>query len=937
MTSRRTISGAVAALTLLGTLACKDKGTEPPPTPATIQKVSTDPAAGTVGQALGEALTVRVLTSDGAPVPDVTVAWSVTLGGGSVSATGTTTDAAGETSVTWTLGTAAGTQEVRATVQGITPAIFTATADADVAATLAVAPGDLTFAALQDTAIIDLTAEDGFGNALPDTAVSWTSLDEAVAAPAAGNRIVSVGVGTTSIVVTADALTDTIPVDVYQAIKDVTLTPDSVMFLPADTVTLAAAVTDSNGVALDPAATVVWTSSDTAVATVDASGLVTGVDLGLAVISAEATGTHNTVAGTANVVVVSENAPVVNSVAPDTMAPGDTITISGENFGATPGANTVTIRGVTATVTAASVTELTAVVPDRSSYDCVSVGPAQVSVSVSGSAGTLDHPLRVAIPHTLAAGESYRALDAADVACHEIVGGGDYAIGVFNISTTPSATSAFEVRGAVPAGSADPAHVAAPIIRPRPAVVRRGTPLNTDGTDPAGHMAVLEMNRRLVQELGMPRFQQRVAPAGAGPQANTASVGDTLTFRIPDVDADNSCSSFITVTGRVVYVGTKIVMVEDNAGPLAGTMDATYAQVGNEFDNVMFDVLNDNFGNPLALDDSLDDNDRIIAVFSETVNNFDRGVAGFVFSGDFYDNIQCASSDHAEVFYGRIATDAAGGNNDPDTWRWRMRSTIIHEAKHLTAYANRFPNFETSWLEESTARMSEELYARQVFSYGQGDNVNYAESIYCEYRPTWTECMSLDPAVIMGKHFGGLYSWLENVEDFTPLKSDTDDQASFYGSGWSLVRWAIDASGQDEATFLKALVSDNTRTGVENLTNKVGKSFADMLTDWGMVWIVDDRGVAPDRSELTFPGWDIRDIFEGLNTDFSSSYPMTYPLVPHSLGTGTFTESVSSLRAGTGAYFEFSGTAGGNQLLELQGAGGGALPATLRFAIVRIL
>lgn len=935
MMSRRTTPGALVLLTLLGTAACKDKGTEPPPSPAAIQKLSADPATGTVGQALGEALTLKVVTTDGAPVPDVAVAWSVTLGGGSVSAAGTTTDASGETSVTWTLGTTTGTQQVTATVTGITPAIFSATATADVASTLAVAPVDLTFAALQDTATIDLTAEDGFGNQLPDTAVSWASLDEGVAVPVAGDRIASVGVGATSIIITADALADTIPVEVYQAIADVTLTPDSVTFLAADTVTLAVAVTDSNGVALSPAASVVWASSDTAVATVDATGLVTGIDPGLAVISAEATGTHNTVAGSASIVVVSENAPVVNSVSPDTMAPGDTITITGANFAATPGGNTVMIRGVATTVLTASLTELTAVVPDRSSFDCVSVGPAQVSVSVSASAGTRDHPLRVAIPHAMAAGESYRALDVADVACHEIVGPGDFAIGVFNVSTTPSATSAFEVRGAVPAASADLARAVTPLSRP--AVVRRGTPLNSDGTDPAGHMEILEMNRRLVRELGMPRFQPRSTPGASVPLANTASVGDTLTFRVPDVDASNSCSSFITVGGRVVYVGTRIVMVEDTAGPQAGTMDAVYASVGAEFDTLMFNVLTDNFGDPLALDDSLDNNDRLIAVFSKTVNDFDRGVAGFVFSGDFYDNIQCASSDHAEVFYGRIATDAPGGSNDADTWRWRMRSTIIHESKHLTAYANRFPDFETSWLEESTARMSEELYARQIFGYGQGDNVKYADSIYCEYRPSWAECMPLDPAVIMGKHFGGLYSWLENVEDFTPLKSDTDDQASFYGSGWSLVRWVIDATGQDEATFLKALISDNTRTGVENLADKAGMSFADMLTDWGMTWVVDDRNVAPDRTEVTFPGWDIRDIFEGLNTDFSSSYPMAYPLVPHVLSGGTFTESISSLRAGTGAYFEFSGTANGNQLLELQGAGGGAPPITLRLAIVRIL
>lgn len=83
---------------------------------------------GTAGAALGAPLVVRVTDAHGNGVPGVPVAWTVTAGGGTVQAGGTT-DATGRAQATWTLGAALGTpQGVQAAAAGLTPVRFTASA-----------------------------------------------------------------------------------------------------------------------------------------------------------------------------------------------------------------------------------------------------------------------------------------------------------------------------------------------------------------------------------------------------------------------------------------------------------------------------------------------------------------------------------------------------------------------------------------------------------------------------------------------------------------------------------------------------------------------------------------------------------------------------------------------------------------------------------------
>jgi dipeptidyl aminopeptidase/acylaminoacyl peptidase len=96
--------------------------------PAALAKVSADSQTGFVNRQLAPPPEVRVGDRFGNALPGVSVAWAVTTGRGTVSAPATNTGPSGLASVSWTLGTASGPNELEATVAGVAPVRFSATA-----------------------------------------------------------------------------------------------------------------------------------------------------------------------------------------------------------------------------------------------------------------------------------------------------------------------------------------------------------------------------------------------------------------------------------------------------------------------------------------------------------------------------------------------------------------------------------------------------------------------------------------------------------------------------------------------------------------------------------------------------------------------------------------------------------------------------------------
>ena len=141
--------------------------------------------------------------------------------------------------------------------------------------------------ALGDTARLSAEVLDQFGRTLPGAAVSWASADASVAAVDSTGLVTAAGAGATTVTATADSVSGSAAVTVMQSAGSVVVSPPSATVAPGDTVRLSAEALDANGHPV-AGAEFAWSSSDASVATVDGSGLVTGVGEGSATVTAAA-------------------------------------------------------------------------------------------------------------------------------------------------------------------------------------------------------------------------------------------------------------------------------------------------------------------------------------------------------------------------------------------------------------------------------------------------------------------------------------------------------------------------------------------------------------------------------------------------------------------------------------------------------------------------
>ena len=115
--------------------------------------------------------------------------------------------------------------------------------------------------------------------------MAWSSGDTAVATVDTSGLVTAVANGRATVTALSGEVSDTASIAVSQIAATVEITPATRTLAAGDTVRLVATATDGNGHVVEAAA-FGWTSSDTAVASVDNLGLVTGVAEGTATITA---------------------------------------------------------------------------------------------------------------------------------------------------------------------------------------------------------------------------------------------------------------------------------------------------------------------------------------------------------------------------------------------------------------------------------------------------------------------------------------------------------------------------------------------------------------------------------------------------------------------------------------------------------------------------
>ena len=178
------------------------------PMPHALTRASGEGQRGQVGTALAAPFVVSVLDEYGSALAGVVVSFSVTAGGGTLASSTDTTDVNGQARSTLTLGSVLGTNMVTATVGGLEPITFTATAVDQTPQTLTKVSGDNQAgpASTQLAAPFVVSVLDQDGEAFAGASVTFSvTAGDGMLLSAADTNSCAVGSSTSSTTVLTDA------------------------------------------------------------------------------------------------------------------------------------------------------------------------------------------------------------------------------------------------------------------------------------------------------------------------------------------------------------------------------------------------------------------------------------------------------------------------------------------------------------------------------------------------------------------------------------------------------------------------------------------------------------------------------------------------------------------------------------------------------------
>ena len=165
-----------------------------------------------------------------------------------------------------------------------------------------VRPDTVRFTALGQSVRLSAEVLDRDGRVLPGVAASWSSGDAAVATVDSLGLVTAVRAGATVVTAAAGRAAGEAVVTVTQSADSVVVSPAAATIAPGDTLRFTAEAFDESGRPV-LGAEFNWSSADRSVATVDASGLVRGVAVGGATITA----TAGSAGGTARITVANSD------------------------------------------------------------------------------------------------------------------------------------------------------------------------------------------------------------------------------------------------------------------------------------------------------------------------------------------------------------------------------------------------------------------------------------------------------------------------------------------------------------------------------------------------------------------------------------------------------------------------------------------------------
>ena len=246
-----------------------------------VPVVSVSVTPSTASTIVGQSVTLTATTKDGA---------GNTLTGRVVGWTSSNTSIATVTSSGVVTGVGSGTATITASSEGVSGSA-TVTVGGIPVASVTVSPSTASVLVGQTTTL-SATLKDGNGNVLSGRSITWTSSASSVATVSAAGVVTGVSGGTATITATSEGKSGSATVTVTSppaAIASIVITPSSPRVDEGKTIQLTATAYDAGNNPIT-GVTFTWASSNTNRATVNSTGLVTGVRDGNVTITASAGG-----------------------------------------------------------------------------------------------------------------------------------------------------------------------------------------------------------------------------------------------------------------------------------------------------------------------------------------------------------------------------------------------------------------------------------------------------------------------------------------------------------------------------------------------------------------------------------------------------------------------------------------------------------------------
>ena len=800
-----------------------------------------------------------------------------------------------------------------------------------VPALIAIEPKVLTFSWVGESHRLLAEVRDEAGTVLADPALSWSSTNPSAVTVSPGGVAVAAGTGQATITASSGRATGS-------ASATVSLVPRSMLKVSGDaqrgrvgsplSASLVTEVRDVGGTPI-PGAAVAWTISGgdgvitSSLDQTDGAGRASARwTLG----EAEGSQAVTARAGTVDIVFTAEAIPPVGAVRitgiePAVLIEGQDATIHGTGFSAVASENRVTIGGLAARVSAAAETRLTLTVPRA---ECLP--PRQTLLLVSNSSTTASMSVGITPPREdvdLPVGE-YRYTTAGNGCLHlpGSAAGGEYLIGVASTSEVPSSLTPVSLSGTPgdpSVAATSPAVVAQPGAGTGSVSSRARIAGGAGAPPPPGRLEALaplqewttgrrEAEARLragakaeLALLGRPR-----APAPQTRSPARMAPGERFTLWVAP---GGSCTTGTQVEAVVRFVGTHTVWLEDLANPSGTFSDAEFEGLDAFYASRVQPVHDRYFG---ELSD-VDLNGRILVLLTQEVNKV-VGLGGYVTPTDLYPTTQCATSNHAEIFYVSAPNlgGADGGGPTSTSVLAGYRNLLVHEITHLVqanAYVLGGSGEKTIWEIEGGATLAEQLVAYDLFGHGSGRNLGIAQVYQSEESRAWYwGGWIADMVSFFGwDGFGAGSGRVRGApEECTWIGTEEDGNTGpcaggqVYGVPSMLLRFVMDRWGEEypggEAALMRRFVNSPS-SGFSSLEEVSGREIEQILAEFYIALWGDGRPSSPGSAWDWMASWDLHDIF--------SHFPDDYQLQPRNSSSQSLRED-ANIRGGSSLYVHWS-------------------------------